>query len=136
MPWHCEFELGTLYKQNDMSHVHDSRCRRSRDSVSNDANCMETRVHRLCDEIEAKLGYGMNSPTEFRSAAESITVKTGRSISPTTLMRIWGYLRDTGANYTPTTYSLSTLAIFLGYLDFGRFALQSTNDGESQATPK
>lgn len=116
-----------------MSHVLDSRGRRSRDSVSNDANCMETKIHRLCDEIEAKLGYGMNSPTEFRSAADGITIKTGRSISSTTLMRIWGYLRDTGENYTPTTYSLSTLAIFLGYLDFDRFALQSLNDGEFQA---
>lgn len=101
--------------------------------MANDADCMAEAIQRLCDTIEVKLGYGMNSPTEFRSAAESISVKTGRSISSTTLMRIWGYLRDTGANYTPTTYSLSTLAIFLGYLDFGRYSARGTNDDKFQA---
>lgn len=80
----------------------------------------------LRDAIERGMGYGLNTPCDFKQAAVAITQETGRSISSTTLMRIWGYVRDGGAGYHPSTYSLSTLAIFLGFLDFKDFAAHYT----------
>lgn len=82
----------------------------------------EEKLQRLRNAIERQLGYGLNTPYDFKHASEIIVAKTGRSISPTTLMRVWGYVRDGGANYSPSIYSLSTLAMFLGYLDFKDFA--------------
>lgn len=116
-----------------MVKVLDRRRRLSSSPMANDADCMAEAIQRLCDTIEVKMGYGMSTPTDFKCAAEAVTARTGRPISATTMMRIWGYLRDTGANYRPTRYSLSTLALYLGYLDFDRFAAQSTKDGEAQA---
>lgn len=86
----------------------------------------EEELQTLRDAIERKMGYGLNTPSDFKKAAATIVEKTGRSISSTTLMRIWGYVRDGGADYHPSTYSLSTLAIFLGFLDFKDFAAHYT----------
>lgn len=87
---------------------------------------MEEELQRLRNAIEWGIGYGLNTPYDFKQASEVIVEKTGRSISPTTLMRVWGYVRDGGANYCPSIYSLSTLAMFLGYLDFKDFAAHNS----------
>ena len=79
-------------------------------------------MQRLRAGVEKRLGFGLRTPADFSQAVAEIAAKTGRPISATTLMRIWGYVRDGGESYSPGLYSLSTLAIFLGYLDFGRFA--------------
>lgn len=81
----------------------------------------EEELQTLRDAIERKMGYGLNTPSDFKKAAAAIVEKTGRSISSTTLMRIWGYVRDGGINYHPTLYSISTLAMLLDYIDFKDF---------------
>jgi len=92
--------------------------------MAEDIHGKENTIQRLRDLTEKQSGYGFNTPADFKQAATVITAKTGRPISATTLMRIWGYVQDSGADYRPTYYSLSTLAIFLGYMDFKRFATQ------------
>lgn len=79
-------------------------------------------LHVLRNAIERGVGYGLNTPYDFKQASAVIMAQTGRPISPTTLMRIWGYIRDGGENYHPSLYSLSTLAMFLGYFDIKDFA--------------
>lgn len=78
-------------------------------------------LQRLRDAVEHKMGYCLNTPTDFNKAAATVSEKTGRPISSTTLMRMWGYVQDSGANYTPSVFTLSTLAIYLGYMDFRQF---------------
>lgn len=93
----------------------------------------EEAVMKLRDAIEKKVGYGFNTPADFKQAAATVVAKTERPISATTLMRIWGYVQDGGADYRPAYYSLSTLAIFLGYMDFGEFAEQGGEQADVQS---
>lgn len=90
-------------------------------------------LQRLRDAVEHKMGYCLNTPTDFNNAAATVTDRTGRPISSTTLMRMWGYVQDGGANYTPSMFTLSTLAIYLGYMDFRQFRSQSKADKEVQS---
>lgn len=95
--------------------------------MAEDIHDKKDAIQKLRDLMEKQLGYGFNTPADFKHAAAVVTARTGRPISATTLMRIWGYVQDGGADYRPTYYSLSTLAIFLGHVDFRRFA---AHDGE------
>lgn len=90
-------------------------------------------LQKLRNAIEHKMGYCFNTPTDFNNAANTVTQQTGRPISSTTLMRIWGYVQDGRSDYTPSIYTLSTLAIFLGYMDFRQFNRQHLTDEEVQS---
>lgn len=101
--------------------------------MTEDNNDKEGAIHRLRNLVEKQLGYGFNTPADFKHAAAVVAAKTGRPISATTLMRIWGYVQDGGADYRPTYYSLSTLAIYLGYMDYKRFAMPNEGQTETQS---
>lgn len=76
-------------------------------------------LQQLRDAIEKELGYALNTPYDFNMASKAIVAKTERSISSTTLMRGWGYVRE---NVHMSFYNLSTLAMFIGYFDIKDFA--------------
>lgn len=90
-------------------------------------------LQRLRDAIEQKMGYRFNTPTDFNNAASTVSERTGRPISSTTLMRMWGYVQDSGADYCPSTFSLSTLGIFLGFMDFRQFVSSNKINKETQS---
>lgn len=96
----------------------------------------EDGMQKLRNAIERKVGYGLNTPNDFKQASKENSAHSGRFISTTTLMRIWGYVRDGGENYRPSPYSLSTLAIFLGYLDFKGFVERYTEPSGKQVSKR
>lgn len=70
---------------------------------------------RLIDEIEKSLGQKLKGPKDFDFLRSRLFDRTGVLISPTTLMRIWGYIED---DVEPRASTLDTLAFFLGYKSF------------------
>lgn len=69
--------------------------------------------------VEKRLGFGVNTPGEFKLLAGDIKAVTGRKMSESTLMRLWGYVRS---DMTPNTTTLDTLALYVGYHDWDSFA--------------
>lgn len=101
--------------------------------MTEENNSKEDVVRSLRNLVEKQMGYGFNTPADFKRAAAVVAAQTKRPISATTLMRIWGYVQDGRAEYTPSYYSLSTLAIFLGYMDFKRYAMRDGERDEAQS---
>lgn len=83
-------------------------------------------------EVERCAGHALLSPTDFQTTADEIVRAAKRPLSATTLMRIWGYVRDTGETYRPGNYTLSTIAIYLGYRDVEDFAKGQLGEVQSQ----
>ena len=78
--------------------------------------------------IEQQLAWGDSARWTSRDYEElslRIQEKTGRAISATTLKRIWGRVTYTSH---PSQYSLTTLAVFLGYASWRAFAATLAND--------
>lgn len=101
--------------------------------MTEENNGKEDAIQRLRHLVEKRLGYGLNTLADFKHAAAEMAARTQRPISATTLMRMWGYVQDGGTDYRPTYYSLSTLALFLGYMDFKRFEMQSEGHADIQS---
>ena len=72
-------------------------------------------------EVEKHAGRRMISPANFDFLASILQTNPQRPISSTTLKRVWGYVRDVGSAYTPSRYTLCTLAHFIGFNDIEDF---------------
>ena len=79
------------------------------------------RVEFLRDAIERCLDRRIKTPTDFTFLADTITTRLRKTVSATTLKRIWGYINDTGRYYLPGRYSLCVLSQLIGYRDFEDF---------------
>lgn len=79
---------------------------------------------RLLGEIERSAAMRMLTPRDFSQLSESVSERTGQTVSPSTLKRLWGYMKDGGE---PSAYTLKTLARYLGYADFESFARGGTD---------
>ena len=79
--------------------------------------------------VEKRMGRGVNSPSEFKRLKQEIERHTDRSISETTLMRIWGYQKSKVKPYAST---LDTLAVYAGYHDFASFVSGTDSDGSAE----
>lgn len=82
-------------------------------------------IHRLRKEVEKYLDSSMSIPDDFAKASECIRIATGEYLSSTTLMRIWGYVRDTGANYSPSVFSLRVLCNLIGFRNMEEYLTSS-----------
>ncbi len=80
----------------------------------------------LRQAVETRLGFGVNTPSEFAVLSQQIRQSTGKSISASTLMRIWGYVSD---NVQPHTTTLNLLARYASYHDFASFCADSDENG-------
>ena len=78
----------------------------------------KTAIQILREEIEQKAGRKMNTPKDFDSLSERIFEEIHERVSPTTLKRIWGYLRY---DNSPRPTSLSPLAVYVGYEGWDHF---------------
>lgn len=72
----------------------------------------------LKEECEKVFHKGIVSPTDFNSLSLAVKKSTGRSISVSTLKRIWGYVSYA---HTPSYEILSILSEFVGYRDWHDF---------------
>lgn len=69
------------------------------------------------------LGRVPSTPTEFNELCRLIYKKTGKSISLSSIKRLWGYVKYTGF---PSVTTLNTLAQYNGFKDWDTFRVKSS----------
>lgn len=74
----------------------------------------------LLHAIEEKTGLHMEQNHEFTQLSEMIFTTLHEHISPSTLKRIWNYVKPMGVK--PRTSTLNILARFLGFRNFEEFS--------------
>lgn len=84
---------------------------------------MQNKYQQLCEEIELQLGRTMHSPQDFKWLSERIFERVHETLSPTTLMRLWGYRKGV----VPRQITVDILARFLGYADYWEFESKNNN---------
>lgn len=75
----------------------------------------------LRSEVENVVNRRIVSPADFDFLSQAILRSVRQPISPTTLKRIWGYVKDVGSAYNPERFTLCILAVFVGYRDIEDF---------------
>ena len=76
----------------------------------------------LVDITNNNLGYVPSTPSEFNELSLLIQKKTGRSLSLSSIKRIWGYVKYEGF---PSVTTLNTLAQYNEFKDWESFMIQS-----------
>ena len=92
-------------------------------------------INALCQAVEQAMGRRLQTPKDFDLLSERVYARTGEMVSRNTLRRVWGKLDE---ERTPHRSTLSILARFIGYNDFGAFANSGTTGsvaGGRQAHP-
>ena len=83
----------------------------------------EEAICRLLGRVEEKVGRKMKTPRDFDFLAEQIFETMHKSISVSTLKRVWGYVPANGITREST---LDLLAQFAGFASFSQFCQQTT----------
>lgn len=81
----------------------------------------DSEITRLKEAVAGTFGKTLDSPTDFDALALSIQGKTGEYISPTTLKRLFGYVKSATV---PRTSTLSVLARYVGKTGWSDFSAQ------------
>ncbi|MBP3711190.1 MAG: hypothetical protein J6I86_01825 [Bacteroidaceae bacterium] len=71
----------------------------------------------LCREVERQANFHPCARTDFDYLSEKILAKTNETLSPNTLMRLWGYRESVNARRA----TLDILSRFVGYEDYAHF---------------
>lgn len=87
----------------------------------------DTALKALINLTNANFGYPPTTPTEFNKLCRSIESRTGRSISLSSIKRIWGYVNYSGF---PSVTTLNNLAQFNGYADWSSFLKDDSNEAD------
>lgn len=82
----------------------------------------EEAIGRLLGRVEEKVGRKMKTPRDFDFLAEQIFETMHKSISVSTLKRVWGYVPANGITREST---LDLLAQFAGFASFSQFCQQT-----------
>lgn len=69
--------------------------------------------------VEEMYGKRFQVPKDFETLSMEIYEKTHSHVSPTTLKRLWGYLKN--EQVTPSKTTLGILSIFVGYRNWNDF---------------
>lgn len=83
-------------------------------------------------EVESVVNRRIVSPADFDFLSQAILRSVRQPISPTTLKRIWGYVKDVGSAYNPERFTLCILAVFVGYRDIEDF-IENFNSEDAMA---
>ena len=86
----------------------------------------------LIAQVEETLHCQPSTPRDFERASQSVSQQTGIRLSKTTLMRMWGYVKE---DVEPREFTLTTLARYCGYADWQNFVEQFTHHGDQQSNP-
>lgn len=89
-------------------------------------------IHDLCSAIDQAMGRQMQSPKDFDMLGEHISARLGKTVSSSTLKRLWGYVDAMG---TPQAATLNTLASFIGFTDYEHFCRSLGADGRLPSNP-
>lgn len=79
-------------------------------------------LDRLKNAVENYLDFPILTPDNFVRLSDMLKEKGCGYVSATTLKRIWGYISDTGADYCPSEFSLSTICKLLGFRNMAEFS--------------
>jgi hypothetical protein len=85
------------------------------------------------NQVEEKLGWGTSEEwnhNDYLKLSEKISESSGLNISVTTIKRIWGKVKYSGA---PTITTLNALASFLGYESWRGFKMEQNDRIEKEA---
>ncbi len=80
----------------------------------------------LRQAVEHRFGHSVGSPSQFKELGLDIERRTDRSVSVSTLMRLWGYVNS---EVKPNVTTLDTLAAYAGYRDFESLATGIDENG-------
>lgn len=78
-------------------------------------------IERLRGEVEKFISHSLVAPSDFDKLSDTLRKNGHGYISPTTLKRVWGYIRDKGNDYSPSLYTLRALCNLLGFSDLDDF---------------
>ena len=90
----------------------------------------EKYIEELRKSVESMVGKDMRTPKDFSMLSEQVFNRLKILLSPTTLKRLWGYIKDEGMARKST---LSILSQFVGYRDWESFCLAIENGNEVQS---
>ena len=85
----------------------------------------------LKKEVQRTFGAPLQTPTNFQACMNAIFEKTHKSISVSTLKRIFGYV-PAGDKYVPSMTILNILAEFAGYENYHDFYINHSQELRSQ----
>lgn len=85
-------------------------------------------LEKLRQRVEETFGMAITTPTRFEALTAAIYNRTGILLSPTTLKRHWGYIREQAV---PRRSTLDVLAQFCGWQDYEAFSAGESADIES-----
>lgn len=86
---------------------------------------MERMLDRLRHTVEFRAGFVPRVTSDFDRLALIVSDTTHRTISPSTLKRLWGYVPTT---HRPTYSTLSLLSRYAGWSDWDAFVQYSKED--------
>lgn len=81
-----------------------------------------------CNEIEKRFGNQLRYPSDCEALAGHITLATKQRISPSTLKRIFGFVKGTKE---PRLYTLDVIAQYLGYENWDKYYSEFSNTENS-----
>ncbi|MBQ8968502.1 MAG: hypothetical protein IJ064_02035 [Bacteroidaceae bacterium] len=76
---------------------------------------------KLCRAVERELHREMKTPQDFDYLSEQVMKRLSESVSPTTLMRLWGYRPSVKTRYS----TLDILSRFIGFDDYTQFLVEN-----------
>ena len=86
----------------------------------------------LCMAVEQSIHRKMITQADFDFLVDVIYTRTHELLSATTLKRLWGKVQS---DYAPSARTLNTLALFLGYSDFGGFCQHQPKGNTPPSNP-
>lgn len=87
-------------------------------------------IERLKLNVENTLGRKLQTPRDFDFLSERIFARLNTMISPTTLKRLWGYLKE---STSPRIYTLDILSKYIGYDNWNKFCQSFGNREDVQS---
>ena len=78
----------------------------------------------LLQAVQRTGGYSLSGSRDFESLSEQILLRPRERISPTTLKRMFGYLKE---DVEPRAFTLDVLAQFVGYKNYDAFCRDHAN---------
>ena len=88
----------------------------------------EEMINSLCRRVEETSGMAIAKSKDFEQLAIKIFERTGTLLSPTTLKRIWGYLKE---NTVTRQSTLDLLAQYCGWHNYAEFLTGNMPEIES-----
>lgn len=85
----------------------------------------------LKQEVERILGHQLKEARDYEQLSHLLLTHMRERLSPTTLKRFWGYLKNEEVQARPHT--LDVLARFVGYKDYGDFGSHADSLDEVQS---